>query len=129
MLIGVALGWGWWAVVGFLALYNLGHVWLRAWALRAGWARGDRVVEALRAPGLQRADALFGVVTPLAVGAALPLTAAYLASPFPGWARLALAAIAAAGLGLLQWRRLALTGLRLGLGVLAVSLVVGWVWR
>lgn len=128
-LIGVAFGGGWWAVVGFLALYNVGHVWLRAWALRAGWTHGNRVVEALRAPGLRRAGAVLGFATPLTMGAALPLAAAYLGGPFPGWARVVLAGVAAVGLGLLQWRRLALTGLRLGLGVLAVALVVAWVWR
>ena len=128
-LIGVALGWGWWAVVGFLTLYNIGHVFLRAWALRAGWRRGSRVVEALRAPALRRADTALGVVTPLAMGAALPLTAAYLGTPLPGWGRALAAGVGILGLVLLHWRGLALTGLRLGLGVLAVALVAGWVWR
>jgi mannose PTS system EIID component len=128
-LIGVALGWGWWAVVGFLTLYNVGHVFLRVWALRAGWTRGNNVVEALRAPGLSWADSLLGVATPLAVGASLPLTAVYLGHPFPGWARVVLASVALGGLGLLQWRPFALTSLRLGLVVLAAALVVGWVWR
>ena len=129
VLIGVALGWGWWAVVGFLALYNVGHVLLRAWALEAGWKRGTRVGEALRAPVLQRAGSLLGSATPLAMGAALPLAAGYLGSPFPGWARALVAGVAGIGLGLLQWRRSSLTGLRLGLAVLAAALVVGWAWR
>jgi hypothetical protein len=30
---------------------------------------------------------------------------------------------------LLQWRRLGLTGLRVGLGFAAIGLVVGWAWR
>lgn len=128
-LIGVGLGWGWWAVVGFLTLYNLGHVGLRVWALRAGWRGGTHVVDTLRAPVIKRASALLGLATPLAMGAAVPLTCAYLGSPFPGWARAVLAGVAGLGFGLLQWRRLALTGLRLGLSVLAVALVVGWVWR
>ena len=65
----------------------------------------------------------------LATGAALPLAAGYLGGPFPGWARVLLAGAAVAGVLLLQWRRLRLTGLRLGLGLAAVGLVVALVWR
>jgi PTS system mannose-specific IID component len=128
-LAAVALGLGWWAVVGFLALYNAGHVALRWWALRAGWARGTRVAEALRQPFLRRAGAVVEPGMALAMGAALPLAAAYLGGPFPGWARMTVGIVAALGLLLLRWRRLGLTGLRLGLGAVAAALVVGWAWR
>jgi mannose PTS system EIID component len=126
---GIALGLGWWAIVGFLALYNVGHVGLRWWALRAGWTHGLRVADALRHPLLRRAGAFVAPAMAVATGAALPLAVGYLGGPFPGWARLVLAGAAAAGVILLQWRRLRLTGLRLGLGFAAVGLVVGWVWR
>ena len=128
-LAGVALGLGWWAILGFLALYNVGHLSLRWWALRAGWAHGLRVADALRQPLLQRAAALAGPAMAVAMGAALPLAAGYLGDPFPGWARALLAGVAGGGFLLLRWRRLGLTGLRFGLGVVAVSLVVGWTWR
>ncbi len=128
-LAGVALGLGWWAVVAFLALYNTGHVALRWWALRAGWARGTRVAEALRHPVLQRAPALVEPGMALAMGAAVPLAAGYLGAPFPGWARLTVVAVAGVGLVLLRWPRLGVTGLRFGLGAVAVALVVGWAWR
>ncbi|PYO82959.1 MAG: hypothetical protein DMD65_07125 [Gemmatimonadetes bacterium] len=39
-IAGVALGLDLRAVGAFLVVYNLGHVALRWWALRAGWARG-----------------------------------------------------------------------------------------
>ncbi len=128
-LVGVSLGLGWWTVVGFLALYNAGHVALRWWALRAGWARGMRVAEALRQPLLQRAAAVVGPGMALAMGAALPLAAGYLGGPFPGWARALVAGVAGVGLVLLRLPRLGVTGLRFGLGVVAMALVVGWAWR
>jgi len=125
-LAGVALGLGWWSVVVFLGLYNLGHVALRWWALREGWGLGTRVAEALRQPWLQRAATLIGPAMALAMGAALPLAAGYLGRPFPGGARLTVLAIAGLGFLLLRWRRLGLTGLRLGLGAVAAALIVGW---
>ena len=128
-LAAVACGLGWWSVVGFLALYNAGHVGLRWWALRAGWARGMRVADALRQPFLQRAGVVVEPGMALAMGAALPLAAGYLGGPFPGWARLAVVGVAGLGVVLLRWRRLALTGLRFGLGIVALGLVVGWAWR
>ncbi len=128
-LIGVALGLDLWAVVGFLALYNVGHVTLRWWALAAGWAHGARVAAALHQPVLQRAARLSGPAMACAVGAALPLAATYLSGPFAGWSRTAFAAAAAGGVALLWWRRGKLTGLRFGLALLAVAALVGWVWR
>jgi PTS system mannose-specific IID component len=128
-LVGVAFGLGWWTVVGFLALYNVGHVGLRWWALKAGWRHGIRVVDALRLPWLKRAAAIVAPAMALAMGAALPIAAGYLAGPVPGWARASLAAVAAGGFILLRVPRLGLTGLRLGLGAVAAGLVVGWLWR
>src|SRR2546425_3902177 len=104
-LVGVALGTRWWAIIGFLALYNAGHVTLRWWALRAGWTHGMGVAAALHQPVLQRATALSGPAMALAVGAALPLAAQYLSGAFTGWSRGALAVVAAGGVALLWWRR------------------------
>jgi mannose/fructose/N-acetylgalactosamine-specific phosphotransferase system component IID len=128
-LAGIALGLGWSAIVGFLVLYNIGHVGLRWWALRAGWTHGLRVADALRQPFLRRIGAVVAPAMAVAVGAALPLATAYLGGPFPGWARALMAGAAAAGVLLLQWPRLGLTGLRLGLGFAGLGLVVGLVWR
>jgi len=128
-LIGVALGAGWWAIIGFLALYNAGHIALRWWALRAGWTHGMRVAAALHQPVLQRAAALSGPAMALAVGAALPLAAQYLSGAFTGWSRGALAVVAAGGFALLWWRRGKLTSVRFGLGLLAVAALAGGLWR
>lgn len=128
-LVGVALGLGWGAIIGFLVLYNIGHVSLRWWALRAGWTYGLRVADALRQPFLRRIGAVVAPAMAVATGAALPLAAGYLGGPFPSWAKALLAGAAVAGVLLLQWRRLRLTGLRLGLVFACAGLVVGWVWR
>jgi mannose/fructose/N-acetylgalactosamine-specific phosphotransferase system component IID len=130
-LVGVALGRGHGlrAVLGFLLVYNIGHVSLRWWALRAGWRYGAQVARALREPMLQRATALSGPAMALAVGFALPLVAVYLSGTFEdGW-RLAVAAVGVGGFGLLRWLRSRLTGLRLGLILLAVAALVGLLWR
>jgi PTS system mannose-specific IID component len=54
-------------VVGFLGLYNAGHVWLRLWGLRVGWREGLKVAPALGIPllrqgpqAISRAGAAFG---------------------------------------------------------------------
>src|SRR2546430_17733091 len=65
----------------------------------------------------------------LVIGAALPLSAAYLAGPFPAWARGVLLGAAAVGGAILLWWRGRLTGLRYGLALLAVAAVAGWIWR
>jgi mannose PTS system EIID component len=128
-LIGVAAGLGLGAVLGFLVVYNAGHVTLRWWALRAGWTHGAQVAAALHEPLLQRAAALAGPAMACAAGAALPLAARYLSAPLPGWPRLVVTTVAAAGLALLWWRRGTLTGLRFGLAVLALAGLGGALWR
>jgi mannose PTS system EIID component len=127
-LIGVALGYGIAAILGFLVVYNIGHVALRWWALRAGWRYGAGVAVALRAPLLQRATALSAPAMALAVGTALPLVVRFLSGTVQGGWRVALAAVAAVGVALLWWLRTRLTGLRLGLVLLAVAALAGWLW-
>lgn len=128
-LIGVALGLGLWAVFGFLIVYNIGHVTLRWWALRAGWTYGGRVATALREPALQRAAALSAPAMALVSGAALPLVVQYLTGGYVGWTRAVLAGVAAGGFALLFWQRSRLTGLRFGLVLLALATLKGWLWR
>ncbi len=127
-LAGVALGAGWIAVAVFLIVYNIGHVALRWWALKAGWTHGTRVSIALHHPVLQKALALLGPAMAFAVGAALPLTAAYLSAPFDSWARVALAIVAALSFLALRLRGDRINGLRLSLALSAVALVVGLIW-
>jgi mannose PTS system EIID component len=128
-LVGIAVGAGWAAVAAFLIVYNIGHVALRWWALKAGWTHGTRVSLALHHPVLQKAGALLGPAMAVAVGAALPLTARYLTGPFDSWSRIALAVVAALGFLALRWRGDRINGLRLSLGLAALALVVALVWQ
>jgi PTS system mannose-specific IID component len=111
-----------------VVVYNVGHVALRWWALRAGWTYGARVALALREPVLQKATALSGPAMAFVVGGALPLVAHYLSVGFFGWSRLVLAVVAAGGFVLLWWQRARLTGLRFGLALLAVAALAGGLW-
>src|SRR5207249_2266368 len=128
-IAAIALGAGWFAVAGFLIVYNIGHVALRWWALNAGWTYGARVSVALHSPMLQKALALLGPAMAFAVGFALPLAARFLAVPFPRWGQLA--AVVTAGLVFLslRWRSDRLNGLRMALVLSAVALVVGLIWQ
>jgi mannose PTS system EIID component len=128
-LIAIGLGGGWTAVGVFLVVYNIGHVALRWWALKAGWTHGTRVSVALHHPVLQKAGALLGPAMAFAVGAALPLTARYLTAPFHSWSRVALAVVAALSFLALRWRGDRLNGLRLSLGVAALALVAALIWQ
>ena len=65
----------------------------------------------------------------VAVGAALPLTAAFLAGPFDSWARVALAVVAPLGFLALRLRGDRLNGLRLSLALAALALVAGVIWQ
>lgn len=69
-------GAGWTPVgvaVGFLLLYNIGHLGLREWGLRAGWRHGLRVASALGHPVLQHGPRYIGRVAAVLGGLALPL--------------------------------------------------------
>ncbi|PYO93815.1 MAG: hypothetical protein DMD62_08230 [Gemmatimonadetes bacterium] len=127
-MAAIALGAGWIAVAAFLCVYNIGHVALRWWALKAGWTHGTRVSVALHHPMLQKAGAVLGPAMAFAVGAALPLTAAFLSGPFDAWARIALAIVAALSFILLRLRGDRVNGLRLSLAVAALALVAGVLW-
>lgn len=127
-LAAVALGASWIAVAAFLVIYNIGHIALRWWALHAGWTHGIRVSVALHHPVLQKAVALMGPAMAFVVGVALPLSARFLAAPFPRWGQLAAVLSAGVAFLLLRWRGDRFHGLRVALGLCAVALAVGWIW-
>src|SRR5438093_7998095 len=52
-LIGVAFGLGFPAILGFVIVYNVGHVALRWWGLGAGWGDGARGAVGLGGAGLE----------------------------------------------------------------------------
>jgi PTS system mannose-specific IID component len=64
------------AVIGiFLVTYNIGHLALRAWALRVGFDRGLRVADALGHPVLRRGPQYVGSAAAVLAGIAIPLAA------------------------------------------------------
>jgi PTS system mannose-specific IID component len=72
LLFGLGAGPGW-VVGGFLGLYNLGHLALRAWALQVGLARGMQVAGALGNPVLRYGPQYLSQAAAFVGGAALPL--------------------------------------------------------
>lgn len=126
-LILVALGAGPWAVVAFLLLYNVAHVWLRVWGLKAGFRSGMGVAGALAAPGLQRALELVAPVAAVLVGGALVSVLAWIPvhRPWETMAGAAAALLFAAAVRAIQPRA---TGMVVAGGVLAAVLVVGVLW-
>lgn len=125
----IALGAGWKAIGAFLLFYNAGQLALRWWALRAGWRHGAAVGSALRNPTIQRALALSSPAMGLAAGFALPVVIRSFVLPFPGWARVVFAATAVLALAGLRLAPNRLSGLRVGLAVVALALLGGWLWR
>jgi len=126
-LILVALGAGPWAVVAFLVLYNVAHVRLRVWGLRAGFRSGMGVAGALSTPGLQRALELVSPVAAFLVGGALVSVLAWI--PVHGrWETAAGAAAALLFAGAVRAIQPRATGMVVAGGVLAVVLALGVLW-
>jgi PTS system mannose-specific IID component len=88
-LLAFALGAAPWAVLLiFLVLYNVGHLGLRAWGLRAGWRHGLKVAGALGAAPLRQGPVYLARAAAFVGGLVLPLLLAGSVGP----ARLPLAA-------------------------------------
>jgi PTS system mannose-specific IID component len=126
-LLLVALGAGGWAVAGFLVLYNVLHLWLRVWGLRAGWRSGLNVAGALAAPWLQRALEVIAPLAGLAVGAALVSVLGW----FPFRADWEMPVAVAAGVAVAAAVRVIqprATGLVVAAAALALVVVAGALW-
>jgi len=101
----------------FLGLFNLGHVALRVWGLRAGFRDGLRVAQSLGAPLLRQGPAQLARVVALVGGIALPLSVRGVAGT-TSWALAIVVGSAALGAAILarlhgrvEGRRLAVAGL------------------
>jgi PTS system mannose-specific IID component len=110
-----------------LALYNVPHLALRIWGLRAGWRYGPRLGRALSTPVLTTALKVIGPIAAFAIGVALPIAARRLAGDldFAGWTATALAAIV--GVIVTRWVAPRLGAVRLGL-LAALAVLVGTAW-
>jgi mannose PTS system EIID component len=71
----VGLSWGL-VVVGFLVVYNIGHLTTRIWAMRFGLRHGKRLGEQLRAVPLDRIQEMLQGIGSFALGLSLPLVLA-----------------------------------------------------
>jgi hypothetical protein len=114
-LVAVVLGAGWWAVVGFLLVYNAVRLWTGYWSLRTGIAAGMRVGTAIGSSWLPRAIEWVSPAAGFALGAAVPLVATWYLTRF-GWAGGAgVAGVAVAGVVLTRWFGPTLTSVRFAL--------------
>ena len=106
----------------FVGTYNLGHIALRAWGLRAGYRDGLMIAAALASPLLRKSPLHVARATALVAGIALPLVLRRVgAVPGRGLSSLGvevvLAAVLAAALARWQGR---VDGWRVGVGLLVV---------
>lgn len=63
-------GASWWvAVIGFLVVYNVGHIGLRIWAFRVGWERGTGIATTLRSSWVWDAERILRALGPALLGA------------------------------------------------------------
>jgi mannose/fructose/N-acetylgalactosamine-specific phosphotransferase system component IID len=130
-LVGVALsaavlGAGWWAILGFLVLYNLARLATGIWALGTGLDAGMRVGAAIGASWIPRAVARVGPLAGASVGLAVPLVAGWYLRGFGWGGGLGSLAIAAAGAATAKWFGPSLTSVRFALLAMGLLLFFRW---
>lgn len=121
VLVGPLVG-----VVAFLALYNLAHMALRVWALRAGWRGGMLVGRELGGAGIKLSMRIAGPAAAFTVGLALPLVGAWLSRGLDQNAVIGMAVVASLGIAFARWLWPSLGALRFCLGAVLVAVLVGW---
>lgn len=112
----------------FFVLYNVVHLMVRTWALRAGWESGMGVSRALGQQWLQTALRLSVPFALASVGFALPTMGSWLSDGLPWSARGGVIAVAVTGVALARWVMPSLSGLRFGLSAAGLAVLVGWLW-
>ncbi len=103
----------------FLALYNVGHLGLRAWGLSLGLSRGLNVASGLANPVLRHGPQYIGSAAALVAGLTLPLALERVAGPGRVMAG-GIIVVAFIGILLLARLREHAAGWRVALGVLAL---------
>jgi mannose/fructose/N-acetylgalactosamine-specific phosphotransferase system component IID len=121
-LIAVVLGAGWYAIAGFLLIYNAIRLWTSYWSLRIGMDTGMRVGAAIGSSWLPRAIEQVGPAAGFALGAAIPAVAAWYLEGF-GWAAvIGTAGVAVAGVALTRWFGPTLTSVRFAIFAMVLLL-------
>ena len=114
--------------VAFLLIYNLVHLSLRWWGLRAGWEHGLDVANVLTRRRIQRSLRLVGPLAGVSLGTALPLVAESLVADLARAEIVGAAVIAAVAIVLSRWVAPSLGGMRFGMIAAGIALIVGAIW-
>jgi PTS system mannose-specific IID component len=101
-LVTVVLGARWWAIIGFLLVYNAVRIWTARWSLRTGLAAGMGVGSAIGSSWVPRAIPRVGLAAGFLVGLAAPLVAGWFLGPFGPLS--VVAVVLVAGLGIASGR-------------------------
>jgi mannose PTS system EIID component len=125
-LVGVVLGAGWWAILGFLLLYNVARLGTAIWALRTGLDTGMRVGSAISTSWIPRAIARVGPVAGASVGLAIPTVAGWFLRGFGWTGAIGALAVAAVGVAVTRWFGPTLTSVRFALLAMALLLFFRW---
>ena len=126
-LAAVVLGARWWAVLGFLLLYNAARVATGVWSLRTGLDAGMGVGGAIAKSWISGAIERVGPAAAFAIGVAIPLVAAWYLEVI-GWpGALGALAVAATGVAVTRWFGAALTAVRFALLALVLLVLFRWV--
>jgi mannose PTS system EIID component len=125
-LVAAAFGAGWWAIIGFLLVYNAIRIWTGYWSLRTGMAAGMHVGAAIGSSWLPRAIEWIGPAASFALGAAVPVVSAWFLLDFGWGGAVGAAGVAVAGFALTRWFGPGLTSVRFALLAMLLLLLL---WR
>ena len=114
--------------VVFFVLYNLMHIPLRWWGLRAGWESGLQVAGVLTRHRIQRSLRVVGPLAGVSTGVALPLVAEWLTTDLARAETIGSAVIAAVAIIVSRWIAPSLGGIRFGLLAAGLALSAGVLW-
>jgi len=113
-------------VAVMLVLHNTINVFMRIWALRAGWNGGLSVGNRLDVPFVRWGLNVAGPGTALSLGLMLPLVTAWLVADFEPTGVMAAGGVAAVGILLARWLWTTLGGIRYGLLMVILAALAGW---
>jgi hypothetical protein len=123
-LVLAVLGAGWWAILGFLLVYNSVRLWTGFWSVRTGIDAGMQVGAAMAKSWLPSAIERVGPAAGFAMGMVIPVASAWYLRGF-GWsAVLGAAGVAMAGIALTRWFGPMLTTLRFALLAMILLLLL-----
>lgn len=126
-LVGVVAGIPWWAVGGFLLVYNAARIATGVWSLRTGLDAGMSVGGAIAKSWISRAIERVGPAAGFSIGLAVPLVGSWYLEDL-GWpAAVGALAVAATGVAVTRWFGASLTAVRFALLALLLLVLFRWV--